>query len=146
MPISDKNSPTLFTSSRKLLLRILILNHRWLVGAAIASLLKRENDFELNGLTATSAPALPDIVDRFSVDAIVIDNLMASDDEIRSLCATFVSHPTVRVFVIRMEANLVDLNGSEQAIITQAGDLAALIRRHHTGVSGSSQSQPDIDV
>lgn len=146
MPISEKISPTLFASDCEPPLRVLILNHRWLVGAAIASLLSPENDFELDGLTTTSAPALPDIVDRFSVDAIVIDNLMASDDEIRSLYTVFSDHPRVRVFVIRIEANWVDLNGSERVVITQAGDLAALIRCHHTRVSGPIQSQPGLDI
>ncbi len=146
MPITETIVQTIFASSQKPLLKILILNHQWLIGAAIASLLSEESDLELTGLTAPCASALSEIVDKFSLNAVVIDNLMASDGEIQRLCATFSAHPTVRVFVIRIETNVVYLNGSETAVITQAGDLATLIRRNHGQASDCIQTHFNIDT
>ena len=137
---------TIFASSQAPLLRVLILNHQWLIGAAIASLLSKEQDMELAGLTPPNALELPEIADKFALDAVVVDNLMASGAEIRTLCTAFNDHPTVNVFVICMEANVVHLNGVEMAAITQARDLAALIRRNHGQASDCIQTWFDADV
>lgn len=132
MPSPKTIIQTIFAPHRKPLRKVLILNHQWLAGAAVAGLLSQEDDFELTGLTALCIPALSEIVDTFSLDAIIVDNLMASEDEIQSLCTTFSDHPTTSVVIIYMETNAVCLNGSETIAIVQTGDLAALLR-HQNG-------------
>ena len=112
--------------------KVLILNHQWLAGAAIASLLSQENDFEISGLTALCTSALFDIIDKFSLDVIIVDNLMASDDEIESLCAMLRDHPTAYVLIIYMEINAVCLDGLKTIAIVQVEDLAELLR-HQNG-------------
>jgi hypothetical protein len=105
--------------------RVFVVENTTLLGAGISSLLTRQTDLRVGGMTPEDDMALLQELRRFKPDVVVLDE--ATTDATR-LCGLLRSVPELRVVVVSAYDDLVRMYAQRQVIVTTADELITLIR------------------
>jgi chemotaxis response regulator CheB len=121
----------------KIVLKVLIVNDDRLLGAAIASLLNKESDMELLGVTPTSTPELIATTRKLRPNIIILDNLHPASKHIPQLLTAAADISDLCVIVVNADQNLLTVFSVHQHLVEQWTDLVNVIR--------AEPARPQID-
>ena len=110
--------------------RVLIVQSGSVLDEGVENLLMREADLEVSGRNYADEAAFVQDVVRTQPDAVVLNEAgplnLARIMELLNDCPTL---ETVRVVIVRLDDNTIDVFERQRVIATQVGDLVRLIRR-----------------
>jgi chemotaxis response regulator CheB len=102
--------------------RVLVVHSNLLLEAGVESLLLREMDLVVKGISPKSREMLFSDIDHFQPDVILIDHSLLRSDFLTSLICLS-EFPEFRVIVINAENNLINVFDKRQFELTRGKDL-----------------------
>ena len=106
--------------------RVLLIKSGSLQDEGVESLLRQEIDLQVSGITPTDETTLLGDIERVRPDVILLNEVEPSDAT--RIFALLQGTPAVRMFVVRLNTNTIDVYQKQQIRDVQSNDLLALIR------------------
>ena len=120
--------------------RVLLIASGSLLDEGVESLLKPEIDLQVSGITPTDETTLLEDIARVQPDVILLNEVEPSDAA--RIFALLQGVPAVRMIVVRLNTNTVDVYQKQQVQGVKSNDLLALIR----GGEGEVRPEPKQDT
>jgi DNA-binding NarL/FixJ family response regulator len=105
--------------------RVLVIENQRLLGAGIETLLRRDVDLDVLGVTPESESGLLRDINRFQADVVIFDEAMIDSTGLLNLLEHY---PTLRVVLVNADDGLVRTFDARQFNVVQATELVALIK------------------
>ena len=114
-------------------IRVLVIYNDQLLSAGIESLLAGRMDLEVNRTTSTGNHLTKEIR-RFKPHVIVLDENLGLTN-ISAILDLLKDHAKLRIIVVGIDNNLVNIYDKHQAMITRGSDLLTAIQSEVTGIN-----------
>ncbi len=108
--------------------RVLVVENESLLGAGIESLLTRETDLDLVGIASGNEADLIKIIEHSQPQVIILDEATYMTNSIR-LLDLFRNYSELRLVLVNANDNLVHIYEKRKLLVSQAADLADIVRR-----------------